>query len=471
VPIPFKGAYAPNVALVILTLFPQLINTAAYRTLAKAIALDLHVQPAQVLQFPLYNEAAFVFGILVGTSLMRRMNIRSVYLWMLTADIAVTLLVSFAASAIELLLLNVAAGLLAGMFLMVALPPLFTNFEAKYFPASAALMVPCLFGAATLAPIVCAPLAAALLWRPLFWGESFVLALALLLGALTVGPQDPKEPQSRPDWFALCTAAVSLACIFAGADLAARHEWTYAPALAAFVAGVAIFALLIVVEYRRNGPLLPIKQMLHAFTIIGFVAAAAGNAVYIADMEVYGIYANQVRHFQPMQIAAQTWPLFAMTVLTGVLFALVLRTRWVPVYALSGLIAICTGTGLLLGTMQNPSPAAQWASIVLIGYGAGSTITPGLFTVGLSVERNIIVKGIASVEVLRLTLGFISAPLVQHSDALHGMHWTLAYAIGFSGFAVIVTILLLMKYYRNPHAPNLERYVREGKPAFDSPAL
>jgi heme/copper-type cytochrome/quinol oxidase subunit 2 len=91
--------------------------------------------------------------------------------------------------------------------------------------------------------------------------------------------------------------------------------------------------------------------------------------------------------------------------------------------------------------------------------------------VGLSMPRDLVARGIAAIEVVRLTLGFISGPLAQHADTLHGMRWTMVYVTGFALVASVALVLLLLKYYRRPHAPDLRRYVREGQPAFDSPAL
>jgi hypothetical protein len=177
-------------------------------------------------------------------------------------------------------------------------------------------------------------------------------------------------------------------------------------------------------------------------------------------------------------MAAKTWPLFLMTILTGLIFAKTLTTKWVPLYTLSGLIAICIGSGLLYSNLQHPSSDARWASTFLIGYGAGSTITPALFTVGLSMPRDIIARAIAAVEVVRLTIGFTSGPLAQHSIVVHGgnsplrgIQWTMVYVVGFSAVSTLIVVLLLLKYYRNPQAPDFVRYIKEGRPAFDSPPL
>jgi hypothetical protein len=324
-------------------------------------------------------------------------------------------------------------------------------------------MVPCLFGAATLAPVVCAPLAAAQLWRPLFWGEACALTCALLLAFITIGPKEPQQKDAPVDWYALIVGAVSTACVFAGVSNIGTHEWTYLPALIPFVAGVAGFVALIGGEYFMENALLPVKQILVSFAVIGFIAAGAGNAIYIAGTEVLNITIRRILHLQPLHVASMLWPMFAMTVIVGLIFAVSIRTKWMPVVPLLGLAAICAGTASFWMQLQ--------AAIVLIGFGASASITPGLFMVGLSMPRNLVARGIAAIEVIRLTFGFISGPLAQHADTLHGVRWTTVYVTGFAAFATIAMLLLLMKYYRRPHAPDLRRYVKEGRPAFDSPAL
>jgi hypothetical protein len=45
------------------------------------------------------------------------------------------------------------------------------------------------------------------------------------------------------------------------------------------------------------------------------------------------------------------------------------------------------------------------------------------------------------------------------------------YVVGFDVLVTLVVVVLLLKYYRNPHAPDFVRYIKEGTPAFDSPPL
>ncbi len=98
-------------------------------------------------------------------------------------------------------------------------------------------------------------------------------------------------------------------------------------------------------------------------------------------------------------------------------------------------------------------------------------------------------------------MGFISGPLAEHSiiaharnergvaalitkgktagmpqsaavaDLVRGLHWTLAYVIGFSALGTLIMAGLLLRYYRSPQVPDITAYVKQGEPAFDSPSL
>jgi hypothetical protein len=52
---------------------------------------------------------------------------------------------------------------------------------------------------------------------------------------------------------------------------------------------------------------------------------------------------------------------------------------------------------------------------VIAGFGAGLSVTPGLFLVTLSFERPLLGRAIALLNLFRLTGGFISAPGVEHT--------------------------------------------------------
>jgi hypothetical protein len=152
---------------------------------------------------------------------------------------------------------------------------------------------------------------------------------------------------------------------------------------------------------------------------------------------------------------------------------------------------------------------------VVAGFGAGLSVTPGLFLVALSFERPLVSRAIALLNLFRLTGGFISAPGVEHTigsragDYLSALNpalsaaqvevavrafatgsavpltvpidllrRTLALAIADSYLIVLVLAIvgvaaigfLVVTTHVPLRAPDLARF-DQGKPALETPAL
>src|SRR5665213_1506536 len=84
-------SYPANVVLVVLTLFPGLINTSAIALAAPVIGRDLNVPPDVAASIPLISDAALAFGCVVAAELTRRVESRRLYFWLLTVSVATSL--------------------------------------------------------------------------------------------------------------------------------------------------------------------------------------------------------------------------------------------------------------------------------------------------------------------------------------------------------------------------------------------
>ena len=174
-------SYAANVALVVLTLFPGLINTSAIALAAAVIGPDLGVAPDVAASLPLISDAALAFGCILAAELIRRVESRTLYFWLLGVSLATSLASAVAPSFPVLLAAHVVHGLVAGMLFVVVLPPLVIGFGSKKLGASASVLVPALFGAATLGPLVGGLVASPGLWRSIFAVETVVAIVAMVL--------------------------------------------------------------------------------------------------------------------------------------------------------------------------------------------------------------------------------------------------------------------------------------------------
>ncbi|MEA2688674.1 MAG: hypothetical protein QOD51_1281, partial [Candidatus Eremiobacteraeota bacterium] len=176
----------------------------------------------------------------------------------------------------------------------------------------------------------------------------------------------------------------------------------------------------------------------------------------------------------------------------------------------------CIALAAALAHAVAPVDAASVGWLALIGgFGAGLSVSPGLFVVTLSFERALVGRAIALLNLFRLTGGFISAPGVEHTIGsqakthLHALDPSLseplasgivrafvtgrpvvhaasldalkhALALGIDDAYLIVLALslagiiaiaaLLIGTHVKLRAPDLAKF-DEGKPALDAPAL
>ena len=496
-------AYPPNVALVVLTLFPGLINSGGLDGLAQAIARSFASSTKILAQAPVLSNAAFTFGIVLAAELVRRIEIRRLYLTVLACDVVALVATAFAASPLAFIILTCIDGLFAGMFVVVALPPLLTNFGEEQFPASGAVLVPALFGATMLGPLLAGQLTSGQAWRMLFAGDALVIALAFVLALFCVGERPPKFADKPVDWFAMITTFCAIALIFTGALNLATHTWAYLPALVPFALGVLVLAVFLAGEYFLRQPLIPIKEMLLALPVIGLAASAAGNAVFVADQRIFSLFLTHGAGWSARAAGLAVWPEIGMSLLAGLTFFVAIKTRWLPRITVFGLFFLLAGTACLWFACAPAAPRIAPAIVAMLAFslGAGLTVTPGLFIAGLSVETNLVARGIAAVELLRLTFGFITAPGAQHTMLVHsgnepavatfvttgvatgiahaaavhgllaGMRWTLGYVGAGCIVAIVFTTVMLRIYYSRPEPPDLRAYMKEGRPAYASPPL
>jgi MFS family permease len=413
-PARFEHSFVANVALVVLTLFPGLINTSAINFAAGPVAHDLGVSPNAVSVLVLLNDSALAFGCLLAAELTRRLPNRSLYLVMLLASIAASALSCGAPNIAVLGVAHVVHGLVGGMLFVIALPPLFINFAAKNIRALVIVLVPSLFGAVTLGPIVAAGLQRSNEWRLLFAIEIVFAIVALLLARVTVTRKPPAATTDSVDWVALALAATGSVAIGIGAGDLARHGWLAPSALAPAILGVGAFVAMFVWEALQPRPLVPVRHLLGSIAIVGSLSTIAGSAVYSATQTTMTLELERLHGLSISQAGLSYAPAALAALLAGWLYSRFVTTRWVTLVGAAGLAislaAVCVGFFARTLTYVEIE-----ATLFVAAIGAGLSITPGIFMVALAFERTLVTRAIALLNMLRLTGGFISVPGVEHS--------------------------------------------------------
>jgi MFS family permease len=412
--VPLEPSFTANVVLVVLTLFPGLINASAVNFAAGPIARDLSAAPDRVSELVLLNDASLAFGCLFAAELTRRFANRRLYLTMLVASIAASLFSCVAPNLPFLVAAHVIHGLVGGMLFVIALPALFVAFAATRIRALVTVLVPSLFGAGTLGPIVAAALQRPNTWRALFAIEFALAIVALVLARITVATKPPPASDDPVDWQALSLAGVGCVAIFIGVGRLAQHDWLDPAALVPVTMGIGSFVAMFVWEGIQPRPLVPVRQLLGSIAIVGTVTTVAGSAVYSATQTTMTLELERLSGLGPSATGLAFWPAVVAVFFAGWLYGRLVTTRWVIIVGAAGVAVSLMAVAISL--LVRPLPfAGIEATLFVAALGAGLSVTPGLFMVALSFERALVARAVALLNMLRLTGGFISVPGVEHS--------------------------------------------------------
>lgn len=507
-------SYPANVVLVVLTLFPGLINTSAIALAAPVIGRDLNVPPDVAASLPLISDAALAFGCVLAAELTRRIESRMLYFWLLGVTIATSLASAVAPAFPVLLAAHIVHGLVAGMLFVVVLPPLLTNFKSEKLGATASVIVPCLFGAATLGPLIGGLVAAPGTWRSIFAVEVVVALLAMVLARSVLAKRDPQGADQPIDWFALIASALGSVLVYIGIGGLAGNNWRDPFASFPLVGGLLIYAALIVGEARKEHPLVPVRKLATSLALIGTIATVIGSATFSALTQSFQLTLLRIDELDPRGTGFAFWPEFLTAIAAGYVFGRLVTTKWVVVTGASGLVCIAVAAALARASSPVDAQSVGWLCLIA-GFGAGLSVSPGLFLVTLSFEHALLARAIALLNLFRLTGGFISAPGVEHTigsravtqlralDPAIGPQaadrvvrafvtgralpraepleplkaalavgiddaYTIVLVLAIAGIVAIATLLLVG--HVKLRAPDLQKF-DDGKPALEAPAL
>ena len=334
------------------------------------------------------SNAAYAFGAVASADIAQRLSRRQIYL-VCEAGFVVSTLLALGAHGIAPFMAGVVLqGLFTGMLLVVALPPLVTAHGVERLPTTAAVISLGLFGMVTAGPVAGGLVGSMGGWRLLYASIAVLAAVGLTVGAMTFEGNEPPDRRAAFDWLAIPLAFGATALPFFGVSWLSRGSFHHPAFLAPVVVGPAIGAVLVVGQYRKENPLMPVRPISNTLPVTGTLNAMVVGASFTTLLELVEAYLLQVRHFSPVRTGLLIAPQILGVVVASLLFRRVLTTRWTPYLALSGLVSVAVGAGVLLAvTPSNTSPVVVVAALFL-GYGAGAGVAPGLFLAGFSVSAS-----------------------------------------------------------------------------------
>ncbi|MFZ0090358.1 MAG: MFS transporter [Solirubrobacteraceae bacterium] len=471
---PLVNSYWSAVLLVVCALVPFLALSSALVPMIPIIGRDLHLS-TQALALTLgLSNAAYALGTVLSVQLAVHYPQRRL-LVIYAAIFTVGSVLSATAFTPGLFIAgHVIQGLFTSMMLIAAAPALVLGWPSSRLPTTAMVMNLGIFGAVAAGPFIGGVQANADAWRPLFWIVCGVGALALILSLLTFEDTPAQDPHAPRDWWAIVLAGTGCAAAFFGAAELQTHRMLDLIVFVPLLTGVGLLLALILHQVVARNPLMPMAQLLSTFPVAAVTIAIAAGAGSVALIEL--VQTTLSGHASPAHVGVLFLPEVGGAVFTAFLFGSLIRTRFVPLLAWTGLLAIAGGAAVLTG-VTGDSNALVLVGSGLIGLGLGSSVAPALFSTGFSLRAGQLPRVFAMLELLRGAAAFAVGPIILHLATTVGGSPAAGTEIAiWVCFAIVVTGALVSLYVfilgrARLQVPDIKHWEETGEPAWYSPPL
>lgn len=408
---PLTGNYGATVVVVLAALCPNIVLTTAFQALMPGLGVSTHLTKGGLQLVEGLSNGAYAFGAVAAADFSQRFPQRRLFLIYEAIFVAGSALGAVGGSPLPFAAGRILQGLATGFLLVVAIPPLLTRFPAARLPASAAFVNVGLFGAVTLGPLVGGYVALHHGATLLFVVLALIGLLGMVLGRSVLEDMPAVNPGLSVDLMALVLAAGATALPFVGVSELTATSFLSPLFIAPVAVGLACLVALIVTQSRAEEPLMPVRLLSSTLPVAGTLCAMVAGAVFVTLLELVQVFLAKVAMVPPLSAGLLFWPQVAGLVLAAVAFGALFRTRWVPVLALGGLAALIVAGAVLLGIAPQSHVLVLGAAGAL-GFGAGATVSPGLFLAALGVPSSQVGRAFALVELLRSEAAYLLGPVV-----------------------------------------------------------
>lgn len=300
--------------------------------------------------------------------------------------------------------------------------------------------------------------------------------MILALVVISIAHTEPSNPDMRIDYTGLALGfGATVLPFWASGELASTGFSSYL-FMVPMAVGLACLVALLLVEYGKEEPLAPVKMLWSTIPLTGIVIAMMGGGAFVTFVELTSEYLHQAHNLPALATGLTFWPEVLGAVVAAVVMGLLYTTKYMPLYAFTGM-GMLIAAGVLLAMLSAPSSNTQLlAAIGLLGLGAGATVSPGLFIHGWSAQSSLLARIFALVELVRSIADFILAPVMtQVAHVISGGKltsagvqaamwltlWITAAITAFAGALYLLGGAPLPK-------PDLKAWISENKPAIPS---
>jgi EmrB/QacA subfamily drug resistance transporter len=276
-----------------------------------------------------------------------RFGTKKTFLFALVVFVTGSALCGAAWSMQSLIAFRVLQGVGGGMVTPVGTTMLFRAFSApERAQASAVLTVPTAIAPA-LGPVLGGWLVDNASWRWIFY-VNVPIGLATIVFALLFLREHTEPAAGRFDmWGFLCSGG-GLALVLYALSEGPIYGWTSVPVLVSGIAGLVLFALLVVIELGRPDPMLHLRLFSDRMFRNGILAMFAAFGVLFGVLFLLPLFLQQLRGLSAFDAGLTTFPqalgMMLMVQVTGRLYAHVGPRRMLAI----GLAGMCVTSALFL---------------------------------------------------------------------------------------------------------------------------
>ncbi|WP_329455539.1 MFS transporter [Streptomyces sp. NBC_01497] len=474
--LPLAGSYPGAVTLALLALSPFLVLTTALSLFQPVLMRELGATRFELQVAAGMANAAYAFGAVASADLIQRIPGRHVYIVCEIGFVLSSVLALSAQAVGQFMAGAILQGLFTGMLLVAALPPLVVTHGVDRIPTTAAVISLGLFGMVTLGPVVGGLVGTYSGWRLLYISVAVLAAVGLTVGAMTFERNEPPNKRAAFDWLAIPLAAGTTALPFFGVAWLSRGGFTSPVFIGLVVAGLVCGGLLVAGQYRKAEALMPMRPISNTLPVTGTLNAMVVGASFTTLLELIEVYLQEVSHFTPVHTGLLIAPQLLGIIISAAMFRRIVTTWGTPYLALSGIVSVAVGAGLLLAvTPSNASPLIAVAALFL-GYGAGAGVAPGLFLAGFSVSALQLGPTFALVELLRSEAAFLVGPVLLHLTMTRhtltdGFHLSVLIILLFTVISGALLLVLWTLGGARAVAPDLQGWMSGASTGYHSPPL
>jgi MFS family permease len=475
--VPLAKNYPAAVITVLLALSPFLVLTTVTTLASPVLMRALHATTFELRLASAMSNAGYAFGAVATADLIQRMPRRRVYLLAEAGFVLGSVLVLSARGIEQFIAGAILQGAATGMLLIAALPPLILRHGIERLPTTAAVISVGFFGLVTLGPLVGGLVGQYGGWRALYAAIAVVAAVGLALGVLTFEQDLPLAPGARFDWWGIPQALGTAFLPFFGVSWLTRSSWSDPVFLVPVFVGLLLGVTLVVAQYHARNALMPVRIIVNTLPVSGTITAMAVGAAFTTLLELSETYLLQTEHYSPVRAGGVLTPMIIGVVVASLLFKGRVTTKWIPVFALSGALGVVAGGAMLLAVDHGNAAVLFPAAGVLLGYGAGAGVTPGLFLAGFSVPSTRLGPTFALVELARSEAAFLVGPVLvhvaqtQHRAFADGFRLAVTITLAMTVLAILVVTALWAAGGARLRTPDLEGWTSGRGTGFHSPPI